>query len=164
MIFTSIKFRLETKMSNESADMSKIIILSDDFERVAIHSARERWCCAWPCTTCGAGEIRSAYAKMGSLPDDLRFLKIEGPNYFLNYFKFTDDHFDAMKNADFERIMREARTENWQSSVRAFALLALNHEAEQHVRRMLDEKLENLKEVERQFFSEFYANPSALFE
>ena len=144
--------------------MTEGVISSNDFERVAVHAARERWCCAWPCTTCGAGEIRSAYAKMGSLPDDLRFLKIEGPNYFLNHFKFTDDHFEAMKNADFERIMREALTENWQSSVRAFALLALKHEAEQHVRRTLDEKLENLKEVERQFFSELYANPNARFE
>lgn len=136
--------------------MSEVVISPYDFERVAIHAARERWCSSWPCTTCGAGEIRSAYAKLGILPADFADLKIEGPEYFINHFEFSEVHFDAMKNADFEKIMREAKTPNWKQSVRAFALLAINHEYEDLVRKTIEEKIENLKEIERIFFDEIY--------
>lgn len=137
--------------------MSEGVILSNDFERVAIHAARERWCCAWPCTTCGAGPIRSAYAKMGSLPDDLAQLKIEGPEYFTKGFEFTEAHYEAMKEADFERIMREARIESWRDPVRVFGVLAYRSEHKNQVEQTLRAKLDSVRELERDFLDELKA-------
>ena len=157
MTFMPIQFKLKTNISNERADMSEGVISSSDFERVAIHAARERWCCAWPCTTCGAGPIRSAYAKMGSLPDDLAQLKIEGPEYFTKRFEFTEAHYGAMKNADFERIMREARIESWKSPVSIFGVLAYRYENKEQVEQTLREKLDAIRELERDFLDELRA-------
>ena len=137
--------------------MSRTIISSGDFERVAIYAARERWCCAWPCTTCGAGPIRSAYAKMGSLPDDLTKLKIEGPEHFTKRFEFTDAHYQAMKNADFERIMFEARIESWKDPISIFSVLAHRHENREQVEQTLRVKLNEIGELERDFLHELRA-------
>jgi hypothetical protein len=134
--------------------MSEGVISSNDFERVAIHAARERWCCAWPCTTCGAGPIRSAYAKMGSLPDDLTQLKIEGPEYFTKRFEFTGAHYEAMKEADFERIMREAKIKSWKDPVRIFGVLAYRYENKEQVEQTLRKKLDAVRELEQDFLDE----------
>ena len=94
---------------------------------------------------------------MGSLPDDLKQLKIEGPEYFTKRFEFTRAHYEAMKNADFERIMREAKINSWKEPVSIFGVLAHRYEDKEQVELTLREKLDAIRELEQDFFDELAA-------
>jgi hypothetical protein len=94
---------------------------------------------------------------MESLPDDLAQLKIEGPEYFTKRFEFTEAHYEAMKNADFERIMREARIESWKDPVSIFRVLAYRYENKEQVEQTLRAKLDAVRELERDYLNELKA-------
>jgi len=91
---------------------------------------------------------------MGSLPADLTQLKIEGPEYFTKRFEFTEAHYAAMKNADFEQIMREAKIKSWKEPVSIFGVLAYRYENKEQVEQTLREKLDAVSGLERDFFDE----------